>query len=887
MKDAQPRAIKLSDYKVPPYLIDETHLEFELGEEYTLVRSRLSMRLNPAADTVEPLVLDGVELELMEVEIDGKVLPPSAYHLTESTLTIATLPTAFELACVTRINPAQNTALEGLYKSHSMYCTQCEAEGFRKITYYLDRPDVMSVFTVRVEASELAFPILLSNGNLIDSGAADEGRHFSVWHDPFPKPSYLFALVAGNLQRLQDNFTTVSGRAVELNIYVEAKDIGKVDYAMESLIASMRWDEEVYGREYDLDLFNIVAVDDFNMGAMENKSLNVFNTSCVLAHPSTSTDASFQRVEGVVAHEYFHNWSGNRVTCRDWFQLSLKEGFTVFRDAEFSSDQGSRTVKRVEDVKLLRAQQFPEDAGPLAHPIRPESFIEINNFYTRTIYEKGAEVVRMIHQLLGSEHFRRGSDLYFERHDGQAVTCDEFVNAMADSSGRDLNQFKRWYSQSGTPVLKVAGHYDADAKSYRLDVEQSCPATPGQTEKLPLHIPLAVGLIGEAGDLRLQLEGEGIDQESADNTFRVLEITEALNSFVFINIEEEPVPSLLRDFSAPVHLNFDYSRAQLGFIMSRDSNGFCRWDAAQQLAIAVIEDQVAAILTGSELTVDTHLVEAFRQLLEDRSLDPAMIALMLKLPEETYLIELADKVDVSAIHRGRERVKVTLADQLYSLFEQRYGELESSVAYQPTAEQVANRSLRNVCLGYMMSSSRPAQATEFAGAQFRDATNMTDQLAALLCLVNGVDRQAATQALDSFHQQWSHESLVLNSWLQVQAQSPHADVLDQVRALLDHPDFEITNPNRVRSLIGVFSRGNPVNFHREDGAGYELLADIIIALDALNPQTAAGLLDPFTQWQRFPATGQIMERQLQRILGVGDISADVFEIASKSLVPSI
>jgi aminopeptidase N len=782
-----------------------------------------------------------------------------------------------------RIEPQNNTSLEGLYKSHTMFCTQCEAQGFRKITYYLDRPDVMSLFTTRISADKSLFPVLLSNGNNVASGDNDDGSHWVEWDDPHKKPAYLFALVAGDLACIEDHFTTMNQRQVTLRIYVEPKDIDKCDHAMQSLINSMRWDEEVYGREYDLDIFNIVAVDDFNMGAMENKSLNIFNTSCVLAKPETTTDAGFQRVEGVVAHEYFHNWSGNRVTCRDWFQLSLKEGFTVFRDAEFSSDMGSRTVKRVEDVSLLRTVQFAEDAGPMAHPIRPDSFIEISNFYTVTIYEKGAEVVRMIYNLLGPELFRKGSDLYFDRHDGQAVTCEDFVLAMEDASGKDLSQFRHWYNQAGTPRLAVSGQYDADAQTFTLHVKQSCPATPGQPEKKPFHIPLSIALLGEAGAYKLQLAGSELDAESSDNTEKVLDITEAEQQFVFEQIAEAPVPSLLRGFSAPVHLDYPYSRDDLMFLMSRDSDGFCRWDAAQQLGVQVILEVMAQLACDKAAQIDDRLVKAYRALLRDDSLDPAMVALMLELPSESYLVSLIDKADVQAIYQARTLVKLTLAEALDQELWAAYQRCQIDAPYRADAEQIALRSLKNKALAYLMLLATD-KARDVCVAQFENANNMTDELAAFNALINSPFGVEKGQALARFYQRWQQEALVMNQWFMVQACCQTPGTLAHVKGLLKHPDFDIKNPNKVRALIGAFAGQNLVNFHQADGAGYEFLADQVIVLNKLNPQIAARLLGPLTKWQQYcDSAANKMKAALARIAAEPELSKDVYEVVSKSL----
>jgi aminopeptidase N len=875
MRDAQPRTIYLKDYQPPEYLIEKTWLDFNLQEDYALVQSRLQIRRNPLAADDAVLELHGQELELLELEIDGDVLSAGDYCVSEQSLIIPNCPEQFELRCLTRLKPQDNTSLEGLYKSRTMFCTQCEAEGFRKITYYLDRPDVMSVFTVRVEAEQARYPVLLSNGNLAEEGSS-EGRHWTVWEDPFPKPSYLFALVAGELECVEDTFRTVGGRDVSLKIYVEAKDVSKCDHAMLSLQNSMRWDEEVFGREYDLDIFNIVAVDDFNMGAMENKSLNIFNTSCVLAHPDTTTDMAFQRVEAVVAHEYFHNWSGNRVTCRDWFQLSLKEGFTVFRDAEFSSDMGSRTVKRIEDVAMLRNVQFAEDAGPMSHPVRPDSFIEISNFYTVTIYEKGAEVVRMIHTLLGPQAFREGSDLYFQRHDGQAVTCDDFVSAMEDASGRDLGQFRRWYSQAGTPQVDVTDEWDANSGTYTLHLQQSSSTASGPPQNLPFVIPVQIGLLGDAGALRLQQQGAPVDVERADNTSLVLELTQQQQSFSFTDLPERPVPSLLRGFSAPVKLNFPYSRQQLAFLMARDEDGFCRWDAGQQLAIASI---VAA--QDPAAVVDPLLIETLSRLLQDDSLDPAMVAEMLRMPTENYLADLAEHVDVEAIHLGREKVRLAIGSELNQQLLDRYHALSSEQAYAPSAAQVGDRSLRNMALHYLALASE--SGIELAQQQLANASNMTDRQAALTAIVNCGSEDQRNKALAGFYNDWQHESLVVNQWFVVQALCPQPNNLERVRALMQHSAFQLRNPNKVRSLIGTFCSANPVNFHRADGAGYQLLVEVVSELNTLNPQMASRLLTPLTRWRRYGARAQQMHSALEQIAALPELSKDVYEVVNKAM----
>lgn len=888
--DQKPQSIYLKDYQVPSHIIDKTELHVDIYDGTTTVTANLHMRVNPTAQHAAiSLTLHGVDLELVSLAINNSLLSENDYSFGEETLTIKNVPTEFLLTSVTRTKPEENTSLEGLYKSRTMYCTQCEAEGFRKITYYLDRPDVMSEFTTTVVADK-KFPVLLSNGNLINQGELDNNRHFATWHDPFKKPAYLFALVAGDLAHIEDSFITASQRKVTLKIFVEPKDLDKCEHAMTSLKSSMRWDEKVYGREYDLDIFMIVAVDDFNMGAMENKGLNIFNTSCVLAKPETTTDGGFQRVEGVVAHEYFHNWTGNRVTCRDWFQLSLKEGFTVYRDSEFSADMGSRTVKRVEDVSLLRTLQFAEDAGPMAHPIRPESYIEISNFYTMTIYEKGAEIVRMLANLLGKEHFRKGTDLYFERHDGQAVTTEDFVAALADASGKDLTQFKRWYSQAGTPRLHVTDEYNEDTQEYSLHIKQTCPPTPECQQKLPFHIPIAMGLLGSAGDLPLYLQGAEPDFEASDNTHKVIELTQAEQTFVFERVQEKPVPSLLRGFSAPVKLHYDYSREDLMLLMSRDSDGFNRWDASQQLALQVIYDVMAAYQKGDSLdgiTIDSRLTDAYRSVLQDESLDKAMVAYMLTLPSEAYISELADLVDVEAIHYSRTAVRKNIAVALREEFNNIYSRYNHQQAYAATADAIAARSLKNVALSYLMllNDETIIRACE---QQYTTANNMTDVMAALTQLVNTdspIAQQLAEKALSDFYMRWQHESLVVNQWLGVQANCSLPNTLERVKALENHSAYDAKNPNKIRALISSFCNGNAINFHAIEGQGYQFLTDKIIVLNAQNPQIASRLLTPLTKWKKYNPTRQaLMKAQLERILAEPNLSKDVFEVVSKSLV---
>lgn len=887
---AQPKTIYLKDYKVPDYLIDTTDLNVEIHDGHTLVSAMLALRRNPAANSAATsLTLHGADLELISIAIDGKILTEDDYAFGEESITIFNTPETFTLITITKIKPEENTSLEGLYRSRTMYCTQCEAEGFRKITYYLDRPDVMSEFTTRIVADK-KHPVLLSNGNLIDQGELENNRHYATWHDPFKKPAYLFALVAGDLAHIEDSFTTCSGHEVTLKIFVESKDLDKCDHAMLSLKHSMRWDEEVYGREYDLNIFMIVAVDDFNMGAMENKGLNIFNTSCVLAKPETTTDAGFQRVEGVVAHEYFHNWSGNRVTCRDWFQLSLKEGFTVYRDSEFSADMGSRTVKRVEDVTLLRTMQFAEDAGPMAHPIRPESYIEISNFYTMTVYEKGAEVIRMLANLLGKENFRKGTDLYFDRHDGQAVTTEDFVAALADASGRDLTQFKRWYSQAGTPRLNVTDHYNEAAQEYSLTITQSCPPTPECKNKLPFHIPIAMGLLGSAGDLPLYLKGATPDFETSDNTHCVLELTEESHTFVFERVQEKPVPSLLRGFSAPVKLHYQYATEDLVLLMSRDSDGFNRWEASQQLGLLAIQKAMVEYRNAKSLdnlVIDQHLLDAYRGVLQDTSLDKAMVAYMLSLPSEAYLSELAEIVDVEAIHYGRQAVRKAIAIALQNDFRGVYESYDHQQVYAATADAIASRSLKNVALSYLMLLDDDL-VIHSCEHQYRTANNMTDVMAALTQLVNAkssLAQQYAQAALADFFSRWQHESLVVNQWLTVQASCSLPGTLANVKRLQQHPAYDGKNPNKIRALVSSFCNANAINFHAGAGEGYVFLADEVLRLNTQNPQIASRLLTPLTKWKKYNPERQLrMKAQLERILAEPQLSKDVYEVVSKSLV---
>jgi len=882
MKDANPQTIYLKDYAVPDYLIHRVALNFSLDEEQTTVVSRLEMSRNPAsANAASPLVLAGENLTLIRVLLnDDQELTASDYQQTSDSLIIHNVPQqqAFTLTIENIINPKANTALEGLFLSKGLLCTQCEAEGFRKITYFLDRPDVMAKFTTTLVADKDRYPVLLSNGNPIAQGELDGNRHWVTWEDPFDKPCYLFALVAGQLACVSGNFITQSGRDISLKIYVEAHDSDKCGHALQSLQNSMHWDEQVYGREYDLDLYMIVAVSHFNMGAMENKGLNVFNTKFVLARPDTATDADYEHVEGVIAHEYFHNWTGNRITCRDWFQLSLKEGFTVFRDQQFTGDRTSQAVKRIEDVNMLRTRQFAEDAGPLAHPVRPDAYIEINNFYTVTVYEKGAEVVRMIHTLLGAEGFRKGSDLYFDRHDGQAVTCDDFVKAMEDANSVDLTQFRRWYAQAGTPVLTVSQSYQPEQQTFTVSIKQQCPPTPGQTEKLPLHIPVKVGLInpdGSAAICRLQ----GADTAATEIT---LELTQAEQQFVFEGLPQPPVLSLLRGFSAPVKLEQQRSLEELAFLLSHDSDTFNRWEAGQQLFGQIILALVADVQQGRELQLPDILVDALKQVLAQDWQDLSYFALLLSLPTETYLAELMAVVDVVAIHTAREFVRRSLAEALQQPLQGLYLNNHRDESGKFDAGAIGRRRIKNTCLSYLLSLDDLA-IKNWAHQQFKTAKNMTDQIAALTVMVNH-PHYARKQSLDDFYRQWQQEDLVIDKWFALQAASPSADTFATVQALMAHPAFDLKTPNRVRALIGAFSQANPLHFHAANGQGYQFLADQIIALNSLNPQVAARMMNALTQWRRFDVNRQVlMKAQLERIMTTEAISRDVYEVASKSL----
>ncbi len=878
MKDSTPVVIHRQDYRPPPYTIERVDLLFELDEEATVVRAQSAVVRTAHAASDAPLVLDGQDIFLVSIRIDGRPLSPGDYTLAAETLTIPSVPARFTLEIVGKLSPARNKALEGLYVSGGNFCTQCEAEGFRRITWFLDRPDVMARYSTRIEADKRRYPQLLSNGNLVDSGELADGRHFAVWEDPFPKPCYLFALVAGDLVARTDTFVTRSGREVTLKVFVAEEHLDQTEHCMASLKRAMKWDEEVFGREYDLDIYMIVAVRDFNMGAMENKGLNVFNTKYVLARPDTATDTDFSNVEAVVAHEYFHNWSGNRVTCRDWFQLSLKEGFTVFRDQEFSSDVGSRALKRIQDVQRLFAVQFPEDAGPTAHPVRPDSYVEINNFYTPTVYEKGAEVVRMMKTLLGPERFRRGTDLYFERHDGQAVTCDDFVNALEEASGVDLSQFRRWYEQAGTPTVSARGDYDPVSKVYRLTLAQRVAPTPGQEKKQPLHIPIAMGLLGPDGkDLTLKLRGSSDDL----GTSCLLELTEQAQEFCFVEVPAPPTPSLLRGFSAPVRLEDQSSDDDLLLRMAHDSDPYCRWDAAQTLAHRRIKAVHGALEAGEAPTLDEPFLAAFGRALESEA-DPQLLAQALTLPAESVLADRLESVDPGRVHDARAFVEARLGTLHRELLLSLYQRLEDRGPYSLKPEAMGARSLRNLCLRYLFAGSQMRDGT-LPIAHFEAASNMTDMVAALGCVVH-LESDRRPPLLERFYRRFQHEALVVDKWFALQASSQRAAILHELPALLAHPAFSLENPNRARALIDGFAVGNPYRFHDPSGAGYRFLREHVLQIDRFNPQVAARMAAPLTRFARFePKRRQLMIGELTQMLDAGKLSRDLYEQVSKAL----
>lgn len=874
----QHKTIYLNEYQRPVYTLSRVELNFDLAPETTRVEALSYLERDSLADSGAALNLVGDGLELIELQIDGVTLDEARYEVNDGGLTIHSVPQQFCLRVVTQINPAANKALEGLYLSSGNFCTQCEPEGFRRITYFQDRPDVMALYTTTIRADKQQFPVMLSNGNLIDSGDLDDGRHFATWHDPFPKPSYLFALVAGDLICIDDSFTTCSGREILLQIYVEERNRLKCDHAMLSLKNAMKWDENRFGLEYDLDRYMVVAVDDFNMGAMENKGLNVFNSKYVLACPDTATDMDYLDIEGVIGHEYFHNWTGNRITCRDWFQISLKEGLTVFRDQEFSADMNSAAVKRIEEVRLLQTHQFAEDSGPLSHPVRPESYVEINNFYTMTVYNKGAEVIRMMQTLLGRERFMAGIGCYVERHDGQAVTTDHFAAAMEDSSGVNLTQFKRWYSQAGTPTLEVESSYDPAQSSLTLTLKQQCADTAGQTNKQPFHIPVRVALIANDGQpLPLRYAAD-----SSSATERVLELTAAEQSFTFVDIPAGAVASVLRDFSAPVKLVMEQSVSDLAFLMAHDNDSFNRWNAGQRLAMQLMLDLIADIQNDRPLALDNDYIEAVRVLLTDENSDPSLLALSLTLPLESYVAEQMAQIDPLAIHGARSFMRMILARTLQQEFSACYARCHVDGEYSLDPLAVGQRSLKNVCLSYLGRLDDEAKL-DLVYEQYQRGDNMTDVSAALTILAD-IPSAKTQAAFDEFYQRWQCDPLVVDKWLAMQARSSRSDCLKQVRELLDSEAFDLKNPNKVRSLIGAFCHGNLVNFHAADGSGYRFLQEQIAQLDTFNPQISARLVTPLLRWPRYDAQrSAAMKQALEELLSAVGISSDLYEVVSKGL----
>ncbi|MFL6798325.1 MAG: aminopeptidase N [Xanthobacteraceae bacterium] len=879
MRTEESRPVRLQDYRPPSWRIAHVELDVSLDQTATRVRATLAIE-SAVGEPPSPLVLDGDDLSLAEIRIDGTPLPPEQYVATPDLLTIAQPPQQpFRLELETILDPSANTNLMGLYRSGAIYCTQCEAEGFRRISYFLDRPDVMAVYRTRIEAEKTEAPVLLANGNLVEAGdVPGTSRHFVVWHDPFPKPSYLFALVGGNLACVEDHFRTISGRDVALRVYVEPGKEPRCTYAMDALKRAMRWDETAFGREYDLDVFMIVAVSDFNMGAMENKGLNIFNDKYVLASPETATDLDFERIEAIIAHEYFHNWTGNRITCRDWFQLCLKEGLTVFRDQEFTADMRSRAVKRVSDVRVLRAHQFVEDAGPLAHPVRPALYREINNFYTPTVYEKGAEIVRMIRTLIGAQDFRRGMDLYFERHDGEAATVEQFVQCFADVSGVDFKQFMLWYAQAGTPEVIANGSYDPGTRSYRLDVVQSLPATSGQPSKSPMVIPLAVGLLDRNGnDAPLTL------QDGTPVLRGVLTIREPAETFTFRDVNAQPIPSLNRGFSAPIKLVANLSPEQLRMLAARDNDPFNRWQAMQSLATRLLVENTAAHSSGGTAAHPEGLLEAMASVVADGSLEPAFMALMLALPSEADIArEIGRGIDPEAIFAARSALRASIGGHLAGPLFDHYRRLSEPVPYNPDAAGAGRRALRNTCLDLLVATGR-SDAIALAARQYTDADNMTDRMAGLSAL-SLHDVPERTAALDDFYVRYAGDPLIIDKWFTVQATIPEASTLDLVKKLTRHSAFSFANPNRVRALIGSFALGNQREFNRVDGAGYDFVVDTVLVLDPKNPQVAARLLGALKSWRVLEAGRRVQaEAALRRVQTAKALSPDVKDIVERAL----
>ncbi|HFD4044776.1 aminopeptidase N [Vibrio parahaemolyticus] len=862
-----PQAKYRKDYQAPSHTITEIDLTFDLYDNDTIVTALSKVVQKGESTTLE---LDGEGLELRSVKVNGE---DWAHHeVKEASLVLSDLPAEFELEIITKIDPEANTALEGLYKSGGAFCTQCEAEGFRRITYYLDRPDVLAKYTTKVIADKATYPYLLSNGNRIAQGEAENGRHWVQWQDPHPKPAYLFALVAGDFDVLRDKYTTMSGRNVDLEIFVDKGNLDRAGHAMTSLINSMKWDEERFGLEYDLDIYMIVAVDFFNMGAMENKGLNIFNSKFVLANDQTATDRDYLGIEAVIGHEYFHNWTGNRVTCRDWFQLSLKEGLTVFRDQEFSSDLGSRAVNRIDNVRIIRGPQFAEDASPMSHPIRPDKVIEMNNFYTLTVYEKGSEVIRMYHTLLGEEGFQKGMKLYFERHDGTAATCEDFVSAMEDATGVDLKQFRLWYSQSGTPTLRVNSEYNAEAKTYALTVEQFTEATQDQADKQALHIPFDIELYDSKGQvIPLIINGESVHN--------VLDIKQDKQTFVFENVVEQPVPSLLREFSAPVKLEYDYSDAELIFLMKHATNDFARWDASQMLLAKYIRQNVTNVQTGSEVQLSEDLIDAFRGVLLDENLEPAFIAQVFSLPSINEITGWYKQIDVDAVDTVLNSITVSLSAALEDELSATYHTLKQA-EYTIDHAAIGKRALRNQCLQFLAHTDK---GNTLVKAQYEAANNMTDTIAAMSA-ANSAQLECREELMADYSDKWKHDGLVMDKWFALQGTNPAEDALEKVKATMNHEAFSLKNPNRTRSLIGSFLAANPVRFHDKSGSGYQFAGDILRQLNDSNPQVASRMIDPLLKFRKYDEARQAMIRaELEKLKAMDNLAKDLFEKVTKAL----
>ncbi|WP_270943431.1 aminopeptidase N [Vibrio parahaemolyticus] len=862
-----PQAKYRKDYQAPSHTITDIDLTFDLYDNDTIVTALSKVVQKGESTTLE---LDGEGLELRSVKVNGE---DWAHHeVKEASLVLSDLPAEFELEIITKIDPEANTALEGLYKSGGAFCTQCEAEGFRRITYYLDRPDVLAKYTTKVIADKATYPYLLSNGNRIAQGEAENGRHWVQWQDPHPKPAYLFALVAGDFDVLRDKYTTMSGRNVDLEIFVDKGNLDRAGHAMTSLINSMKWDEERFGLEYDLDIYMIVAVDFFNMGAMENKGLNIFNSKFVLANDQTATDRDYLGIEAVIGHEYFHNWTGNRVTCRDWFQLSLKEGLTVFRDQEFSSDLGSRAVNRIDNVRIIRGPQFAEDASPMSHPIRPDKVIEMNNFYTLTVYEKGSEVIRMYHTLLGEEGFQKGMKLYFERHDGTAATCEDFVSAMEDATGVDLKQFRLWYSQSGTPTLRVNSEYNAEAKTYALTVEQFTEATQDQAEKQALHIPFDIELYDSKGQIiPLIINGESVHN--------VLDIKQDKQTFVFENVAEQPVPSLLREFSAPVKLEYDYSDAELIFLMKHATNDFARWDASQMLLAKYIRQNVNNVQTGSEVQLSEDLIDAFRGVLLDENLEPAFIAQVFSLPSINEITGWYKQIDVDAVDTVLNSITVSLSAALEDELSATYHTLKQA-EYTIDHAAIGKRALRNQCLQFLAHTDK---GNTIVKAQYEAANNMTDTIAAMSA-ANSAQLECREELMADYSDKWKHDGLVMDKWFALQGTNPAEDALEKVKATMNHEAFSLKNPNRTRSLIGSFLAANPVRFHDKSGSGYQFAGEILRQLNDSNPQVASRMIDPLLKFRKYDEARQAMIRaELEKLKAMDNLAKDLFEKVTKAL----